>query len=274
MQVQEDFESRKRRQQSGQSRHFWELKAEQVLNKVFDQQQAKPASTNGTEFTDVEILYFRPNETHEGKNNPQEKKAPTPTGKQLWQTFAITSAAALSLVFIHLANEHERSLVQAHNLRLLEQLREDGQRGGEQRHQANETVNGNRALRSSDPPSPPSEEWMEELAKLPPSNTKASDLLKVPLHGTLKTIQQSRPSAQPSIGTAGGNRSHLPQLLGIIQGTGTLGSAIIQWDGTSASVNVGEAIGTSGWVLRSSTTESAIIERSGLQRRISINIGG
>ena len=115
---------------------------------------------------------------------------------------------------------------------------------------------------------------MEELAKLPPSNTGASNLLKVPLHGTLKTIQQSRPSAQPSIVTAGGNRSHLPQLLGIIQGTGTLGSAIIQWDGTSASVNVGEAIGTSGWVLRSSTAESAIIERSGLQRRISINIGG
>jgi hypothetical protein len=115
---------------------------------------------------------------------------------------------------------------------------------------------------------------MEELAKLPPSNTRASDLLKVPLHGTLKTIQQSTPSVQPSMGTTGGNRSHLPQLLGIIQGAGTLGAAIIQWDGTSTSVNVGEAIGTSGWLLRSSNGESAIIERSGIQRRISINTGG
>ena len=274
MQVQEDFKPRGRRRHPGQSQHFWEFKADQVLNKVFDQQQAKPASKDGKEFTDVEILSFRAHETPERTNNSQEKKAPGPRGKQLWQTFGITSAAALSLAFIHLASEQQRSLVQANNLRLLGQLREDAHRGSEQRHPDNQTINDNQALKNSDPPSPPNEEWMEELAKLPPSNTRASDLLKVPLHGTLKTIQQSTPSAQPSIGTTGGNRSHLPQLLGIIQGAGTLGAAIIQWDGTSTSVNVGEAIGTSGWLLRSSNGESAIIERSGIQRRISINTGG
>ena len=274
MQVQEDFKPRGRGRHPGQSRHFWEFKADQVLNKVFDQQQAKPTSKNGKEFTDVEILSFKAHETLQETNNPQEKKAPAPTGKQLWQAFGITGAAALSLVFIHLAGEHQRSLVQANNLRLLRQLQEDGHRGSEQRQQDDATVNGNRALRSSDPPSPPNEEWMEELAMLPHSNTKASDLLKVPLHGTLKSIQQSTPSTQPSMGITDGHRSHLPQLLGIIQGAGTSGAAIIQWNGSSASVNVGEAIGTSGWLLLSSNGESAIIERSGLQRRISINAGG
>ena len=274
MQIQEDFKPRERRRHPGQSRHFWEFKADQVLNKVFDQQQAKPASKNGKEFTDVEILSFKAHETLEERNNPQVKKAPAPAGKQLWQAFGITGAAALSLVFIHQAGEHQRSLVQANNLRLLRQLQEDGQRGSGKGNQDNQTINDNQALINSVPPPAPSEEWMEELAKLPTSNTKASDLLKVPLHGTLKSIQQSTPSAQASMGTTGGHRTHLPQLLGIIQGAGTSGAAIIQWDGSSASVNVGEAIGTSGWLLRSSNGESAIIERSGLQRRISINTGG
>ena len=274
MQVQEDFKPRERPRRPGQSRHFWELKADQVLNRVFDQQNAEPASTNRNEFTDVEILSFRAHESLEGTNNPQEKKVHTPTSKQLWLTFGITSAAALSLAFFHLASEHQRSLVQAHNLHLLRQLREDGQRGSEQGNPKNSTINDNQIISSSVPPTPPNEEWMEELAKLPPSDTRASELLKVPLHGTLKTGQQSTPSAQTSIGTTGGNRADLPQLLGIIQGVGTRGAAIIQWNGTSANVNVGEAIGTSGWLLRSSNGESAVIERSGLQRRISINAGG
>jgi hypothetical protein len=74
MQVQEDFKPRERRRHPGQSQHFWEFKADQVLNKVFDQQQAKPASKDGKEFTDVEILSFRAHETPERTNNSQEKK--------------------------------------------------------------------------------------------------------------------------------------------------------------------------------------------------------
>ena len=85
------------------------------------------------------------------------KKAPAPAGKQLWQALGITGAAALSLVFIHLAGEHQRSLVQANNLRLLRQLQEDGQRGREKGNQDNQTINDNQALINSVPP-PPSEE--------------------------------------------------------------------------------------------------------------------
>jgi hypothetical protein len=275
MQVQKEFKPKARRRRlPGQSQYFWKFKADQVLNKIFDHKQGKSGSKDGKEFTDVEILSFRAHETLEGTNNPQEKKTPGPTGKQLWRTLGFTSAAALSLVFTHLTSQQQRLLVQANNLHLLRQLQEDGPRASGARNQDNQTINDNQALKNSDPPSPPNEEWMEELAKLPSSNTGASDLLKVPLHGTLKSTQQSTPSAQPSTGTTGGHKNHLPQLLGIVQRAGTPGAAIIQWDGTSASVNVGGAIGTSGWVLRSSTANSAIIERNGIQRRLSIDTGG
>ena len=275
MQVQKEFKPKARRRRlPGQSQYFWKLKADQVLNKIFDHKQGKSGSKDGKEFTDVEILSFRAHETLEATNNPQEKKAPGPTGKQLWRTLGFTSAAALSLAFTHLTSQQQRLLVQANNLHLLRQLQEDGPRGSRFRKQDNQTIHNNQVLKNSDAPPPPNQEWIEEIAKLPPSNTRASNLLKVPLRGTLKSIQQSTPSAQPSMGTTGGHGTPLPQLLGIIQRARTPGIAIIQWDGTSASVNVGEAISTSGWVLRSSNANSAIIERNGIQQRLSIDIGG
>jgi hypothetical protein len=276
MQVQEDYKSRDTRRHPGLSRHFWELKADQVLNKVFDQQQADDhPSTNAKAFTDIEILNFQSHGTPAtNNNNTQQTINPGSTSRKLWLTLGIASAAALLLALIHLATEQQRSLVQAHNLRLLGQLREDSLRGSQQGNQNNQTINVDQPTSSSVPPSPPDEEWIEELAKLPPSETRASDLLKVPLNGTLQAVEQPRSSTQTTIGTVAGNKILLPQLLGIIQGAGTRGAAIIQWDGTSANVNIGEAIGTSGWLLRSTYGESAIIERGGVQRRISITAGG
>ena len=274
MQVQEDYKSRETRRHPGLSRHFWELKADQVLNKVFDQQQADDPSTNAKAFTDVEILNFQSHGTPAANNNTQQTTNPGSTSRKPWLTLGIASAAALLLALIHLATEQQRSLVQAHNLRLLGQLREDSLRGSQQANQSNQTINVDQPTSSSVPPSPPDEEWIEELAKLPPSETRASDLLKVPLNGTLQAVEQPRSSNQTTIGAVAGNKILLPQLLGIIQGAGTRGAAIIQWDGTSANVNIGEAIGTSGWLLRSTYGESAIIERGGVQRRISITAGG
>jgi hypothetical protein len=43
--------------------------------------------------------------------------------------------------------------------------------------------------------------------------------------------------------------------------------------GSSASVSVGEAIGGSGWRLRSADGDAALIERAGEVRRLSISNG-
>jgi hypothetical protein len=65
----------------------------------------------------------------------------------------------------------------------------------------------------------------------------------------------------------------MPTLVGIVQGVGTSGSAIFQWKENSTNVKVGETIGTSGWRLQTANEVGAVIERGGLQRRLSINDG-
>ena len=273
MQVQEDFKPRESRRHPGLSRHFWELKADQVLNKVFDQQHAGSTSTSSKAFTDVEILNFKPHQNFHGTSDTQQKKATNPAYKSPWPTIGVSSVIVLSLAIIHLASEQRRSLIQEQNLRILSQLRENNRWESNQANQSHQLSKGDQPTSSSLPPAPPGEEWIEELAKLPPSNTGASDLLKVPLNETLQTSQQFRPSSQPPITTTSTSKNGLPQLLGTIQGAGTKGAAIVQWDGTSANVNIGEAIGTSGWLLKTASGNSAVIERGGTQRRISINAG-
>jgi hypothetical protein len=61
--------------------------------------------------------------------------------------------------------------------------------------------------------------------------------------------------------------------VGVVQIPGGGGSAIFQLGISSTSAAVGEAIGNSGWRLQSASGESAVIERAGEQRRLSISSG-
>ena len=65
----------------------------------------------------------------------------------------------------------------------------------------------------------------------------------------------------------------MPKLVGIVQGVGTSGAAIFQWEENSANVKVGEMIGSSGWTLQTANDVGAVIVRSGVQRRLLINDG-
>ena len=130
------------------------------------------------------------------------------------------------------------------------------------------------------PPPPPGEPWMEELATLPASSAPAADVLKVPVNGR---ITSPAPAATGSASTPGGSASsgggnnggggNAPQLVGVVQVPGQSGSAIFQLGGSSTSAAVGESIGSSGWRLRSASGDSAVIEKGGEQRRISISSG-
>ena len=117
------------------------------------------------------------------------------------------------------------------------------------------------------PPPPPGEPWMEELATLPASSAPAADVLKVPVNGR---ITSPAPAATGSASNPGGNA---PQLVGVVQVPGQSGSAIFQLGGSSTSAAVGESIGSSGWRLRSASGDTAVIEKGGEQRRISISSG-
>ena len=140
------------------------------------------------------------------------------------------------------------------------------------------------------PPPPPGEPWMEELATLPASSAPAADVLKVPINSRLTspapaaTGSASTPGGSASSGagnsgagnSGGGNSGgggNAPQLVGVVQVPGQSGSAIFQLGGSSTSAAVGESIGSSGWRLRSASGDTAVIEKGGEQRRISISSG-
>jgi hypothetical protein len=65
----------------------------------------------------------------------------------------------------------------------------------------------------------------------------------------------------------------VPQLVGVVQVPGLPASAIFQLNGSSTSAASGEAIGNSGWRLLSAGGDTAVIERQGMQKRISISSG-
>jgi hypothetical protein len=66
----------------------------------------------------------------------------------------------------------------------------------------------------------------------------------------------------------------VPLLVGVVTAQGKGGSAIFQMGGNTSTVGVGEAIGNSGWRLRSTDGESVLIDHDGDVRRIAIGGGG
>ena len=63
-----------------------------------------------------------------------------------------------------------------------------------------------------------------------------------------------------------------PQLTGVVKGPGGSSSAIFQLGQGSVSAGIGEAIGSSGWVLSEVTDSGAVISRNG--QRQTLSVGG
>ena len=61
-----------------------------------------------------------------------------------------------------------------------------------------------------------------------------------------------------------------PQLTGVVKGPGGSSSAIFQLGQGSASAGIGEAIGSSGWVLSEVTDSGAVISRNGQRQNLSV----
>jgi hypothetical protein len=252
------------------SRQFWELKAEQVLNKIFEQDSLTPkpsSSGTSTEFTDVEIIHFSAAQKPGDHLGKMDSKTNNPIGTKPWKVVSLAGMAAIALTALIQNTSQQNALEKAHNLQLLAQLRQhDSTDNAQYLKGSNQTT----ADSNYTPPSPPPEEWIQELAKLPESDGSHPGLLKVPLPGAVKSPPPIRTgNINPRTTENSGNS--VPTLLGVIQGVGKSGSAIIQWEGISTSINSGETIGTSGWRLRETNGESIIIERAGQHKRISIN---
>ena len=295
------------------SRAYWELKAEQVLNRVFEPEKPieveiwdTPAAFSDAGSIPVELHDLPPAPAKQPTSKPKQasaKRQPPRASSALQQladqvgrqpslllagaSVTVMVVAGMALAVFGLWNQSQQAIRQERNMLLIERLRTMGP--GTTPAQANEPAQAASAVGAGGDgellPPPPGEPWMEELATLPASSAPAADVLKVPINSRLTspapaaTGSASTPggSASSGAGNSGGGNSggggNAPQLVGVVQVPGQSGSAIFQLGGSSTSAAVGESIGSSGWRLRSASGDTAVIEKGGEQRRISISSG-
>ena len=243
------------------SRAYWDLKADQVLNRVFE-----PEKPIEVEFCEPPSLFPAPS------GIPVELNDHPPTKTNLLLAGASISVmvfAGITLAALSIWNQSQQALRQERNMLLMERLRTMGP--GTSPAQANKQPQTASAIGSTEdgelPPTPPGEPWMEELATLPASSAPPTNVLKVPVSSQIT-------SPAPTVtGSASSNPGSSPQLVGVVHVPGQSGSAIFQLGDSSTSAAVGESIGSSGWRLRSANGDTAVIEKGGEQRRISISSG-
>jgi hypothetical protein len=217
------------------------------------------------------------------------RPASTPPSRPDRHTLLLTAmggvcmvSVASSVLYLTHSSRMQQALSQERSLLLVERLRSLGPAnptplaaGGV----AGLTVGGQSGLPiAGDPlPPPPEEPWIEQLSQLPQQEGSGAPVLRVPVSPKLAAAAPpatgggSGGYAERSSPSAGGGP--VPELVGVVGSAGRPASAIFQMGGSSTSVSVGEAIGGSGWRLRSADGDAAMIERGGEVRRISISNG-
>lgn len=296
------------------SRAYWELKAEQMMNRVF-----APDAAIDLEPLPAEEPAPRPATAH----RPLPPAAPPPPRgaaravasappQRRFSDLTVLLAALLggvglmgalgAVLLVQQWAGLQRNLSQERNLLLVERLRALGPATAAtpappmlptptapaldpqpaDGAAAPAPVAETREVASFDslPPPPPEEPWMAQLATLPPTGGRPP--LRVPLSARLTA---PAPAALPSSSPAPARRATAspsrprssgpaPQLVGLVGAPGRAGSAIFQVGTSAMTVNVGESIGASGWLLRAADGESAVIERGTEVRRVTIASGG
>jgi hypothetical protein len=188
-------------------------------------------------------------------------------------------SVASSVLYLTHSSRMQQALSQERSLLLVERLRSLGPANPAPLGAAGTSLAGGPSvlpLASDQLPPPPEEPWIEQLSQLPQPEGSRAPVLRVPVSPKLAA------AAPPATGGGGGGYGErsaapgggpVPELVGVVGSAGQPTSAIFQMGGSSTSVSVGEAIGGSGWRLRSADGDTAMIERGGEVRRISISNG-
>lgn len=284
------------------SRAYWELKAEQLVNRIFD-----PAATIDLEIDEPgrqggppPAAPHRPAALgplarrlvpapRSATPAPSQRPRRDPSVLLLTTLGGVCMVSAASTVlYLHHWDRTQQSLREERNLLLVERLRSLGPASPAAATTAEPAVPrlpGERAASlaaaAEEPPPPPEEPWIEELDSLPRGERAAAPLLRVPVSPRLAAAAPPPTTAvRPAAGEGGGTAEAPPRgggpapiLVGVVGAPGKAGSAIFQMGGTSTSVSVGESIGGSGWRLRAADGDSAVIERGGEVRQVSIGNG-
>ena len=211
------------------SRAYWNLRAEQVMDQVFDRETVAAPPQPHLVPVDVDV--------HEPTAKPTERSSPT-----AWLLPVISGIAVAGVICsAWLVSSLQRSrldLERQQSVALIERLR-DQLAAQESRLEEKATP----------------EDAAVAIQSLEP--------LTLPIQQPLKAEPQSSDQAAAPMEPA-------PQLTGVVQGPGGTSSAIFQLGQGSVSTGIGEAIGSSGWVLTDVTDSGAVISRNGQSQTLSV----
>ena len=216
------------------SRAYWNLRAEQVMDNVFDRETVTVPSQPHLVPVDVDV-----HEPTTQPSEPSERRSPS-----TWLLPLISGIAVAGVICsAWLVSSLQRSrleLERKQNAALIEQLREQV---AAQESRTEETATP--------------EEASLAIQSLEP--------LTVPIQQPLTVEPLGSDQALAPMGP-------IPQLTGVVKGPGDSSSAIFQLGQGSVSAGIGEAIGSSGWVLSEVTDSGAVISRNG--QRQTLSVGG
>jgi hypothetical protein len=265
------------------SRAYWELKAEQMMNRVFDPEATIDLDEASQAEPPPPLPLAPPVRRLRGRPAPPAA-APARSDRPTLLLTAMGGvcmvSVASSVLYLTHSSRMQQALSQERSLLLVERLRSLGP--------ANPAPLGAGVgsglaagpsvlpLAGDQLPPPPEEPWIEQLSQLPQPEGSRAPVRRVPVSPKLAA------AAPPATGGDGGHGGRsaaaappapVPELVGVVGSAGRPASAIFQMGGSSTSVSVGEAIGGSGWRLRSADGDTAMIERGGEVLRISISNG-
>ena len=226
------------------SRAYWNLRAEQVLDRVFND--------------DDNIL-----KTVQVQVNPQSTQQEASHQSPAELSWPQVSLAALGLIAVLGSSGlalhwrlSQQALEREGNLALIERLRNN-------QNKPAPITTSQTATETSSEATPTADEL--EIAALPNASSTQLDPITVPLPTAEVTSTTSIAGQAPAV-------TPQPLLVGVVHAGNGDGSAIFQLGDLSLSSVPGEAIGNSGWTLQSVSANGAVIERSGARQ--SLSVGG
>lgn len=226
------------------NRSYWELRAEQIMDRVFEPLEGSPAHQK---------TIVTPTLTP--KPAAKRWQLTTPTALLIGLTLASAVAGMFSMLLWRSWMQARQDLHQERQLLVLERLRQLGP-----------ISPPNPTLIQLPPPLPPQ--------LLPPSEANLPELDA----GSFETAERTpkpirvpiptKPAAASPSNTA---TPPLPELLGVVQVPGRGSTAIFNTSNGSVTAAIGDAIGNSGWRLQSASNDQAQISRQGVIHQLSLS---
>jgi len=226
------------------NRSYWELRAEQIMDRVFEPLEGSPAHQK---------TIVTPTLTP--KPAAKRWQLTTPTALLIGLTLASAVAGMFSMLLWRSWMQARQDLHQERQLLVLERLRQLGP-----------ISPPNPTLIQLPPPLPPQ--------LLPPSEANLPELDAGSFETaerTPKPIRVPIPTKPAAASTSNTATPPLPELLGVVQVPGRGSTAIFNTTNGSVTAAIGDAIGNSGWRLQSASNDQAQISRQGVIHQLSLS---